>query len=142
MARDQVLALLWLMSAVIIVWCLAAMVLAFFAYRRANWARITLVVSAAMALLLSLAAFPLGILHVLLTGAVIALLFVGGANAWYSHKDGGGGFPYYPSGPQQYGQPPYGQPPSGPQQYGQPPYGGQPGQPPREDEKDPPKNVW
>jgi hypothetical protein len=154
MARDQVLALLWLMSAVIIVWCLAAIVLAFFAYRRANWARITLVASAAMALLLSLAAFPLGLLHVLLTGAVIALLFLGGANAWYSHKDSGGGFPYYPSGPQQYGQSPYGQSPYGQPPYGgqqgQPPYGGQqgqqhggqPGQPPREDEKDPPKNVW
>jgi len=99
-------------------------VLAVFAWRRSNAARITLVVSAASAAFLSLLAITsiVSALNMLAAGATVALLFLGGANAWYSRKPA---FRGYGPGPGQ-GQP----------------YGGAQGQPPRENEQEPPKNVW
>jgi len=114
---DQVVAALWLAGAIVLFWTVAAMVLAWFAYRRANWARITLVVSSAMSLLFSLAAFPVGLFHTLGAGAVIALLFLGGANDWYSGRPSGQGAQGFPGPFQPYGQHQYGAP--GGQQYGQ-----------------------
>lgn len=129
-APDDIIALLWVTSAVLLFWCLAAMVLAFLAYRRQNWARITLVISAATTLVFSLAALPFSLLNMIGAGATIVLLFTGGANQWFSRRTGG--YPSYPQQypPQQYGQQPYGQ--SGQQPYGQSsqqPYG-QSSQPP------------
>jgi len=162
---DQILAALWVFVAVSIFWAAAAIVLAWFAYRRANWARITLVVSSAMTLLLSLLGIPFGLLHTLGAGAVIVLLFTGGANEWFTRRPAAQGYPgpFQPYGqPPQQGQqpPPYGQPPQQgqqsphggqpPQQGQQSPHGGQPpqqgqqpGEPPRDRGKDePPSNVW
>ena len=101
---DQVVAALWVMGAIALFWGVSAIVLAWFAYRRANWARVTLVVSSAVTLLISLAAFPVGLLHTLGAGAVIALLFLGGANQWFARDSSDGqGFPgaFQPYGPQQ-----------------------------------------
>ena len=164
-STDTLIAGMWVVSAVSIFWCICAVVIAVFAYRRANWARITLVVSAATAALLSIAAFPAGLLNMLAAGAVVALLFLGGANQWYSGNSAG--HPPYPPGPQgygqQYGQQGYGQqgynpqygapqapppqdaPPPGYGQQGSPPQGYPPGPPPQGSqpgEQDPPKNVW
>jgi hypothetical protein len=131
---DEMLAVLWVIIAIALLWATIAMVLAWFAFRRANWARITLVVSAGMTALLSLFTLPFGLLHVLAAGAVMILLFVGGANDWFTAR-GSSGYPPFPGGGSPYGQAyqPYGQPgPYGGQQ-GHPgqqgPYGGQPGQP-------------
>jgi hypothetical protein len=129
---DQVVAGLWVMGAIALFWGLAAMVLAWFAYRRANWARITLVVSAGFTILFSLLTFPVGLLHTLGAGAVIALLFTGGANEWYGRGSGGQGHPgaFQPYGaPQQFSGQQSGPPPGSQQgqQYGQQP-GQQPGQ--------------
>jgi len=126
---DTLIAVLWVMSAVLIFWCLVAIVLGILAFRRVNWARITLVVSAAVATLFSLAAFPFGLVNTLAAGATVVLLFVGGANQWYSRK-GGGHDQYANYPPQQYGDPQQPQQP----QYGQPGGSG--------DQQDPPKNVW
>ena len=115
-ATNDLVGALWVVSAVLIVWCLAAMVLAFLAFRRHNWARITLVVSAAMSLLLGLAAFPFSLLHLLAAGAVIVLLFVGDSNRWFSGAGRSGGY----SGPPAQGT-----------------YGGPP-----PERQDPPGNVW
>ena len=52
-----------------IVWCIAAMVLAVFAMRRSNGARIGLVVSAALAAILSLLAIASGVSVISLLGA-------------------------------------------------------------------------
>jgi hypothetical protein len=150
---DQIVAALWVVGAIALFWAVAAMVLAWFAYRRANWARITLVVSAGITALFSLlslavTAAPILLMQALSSGAVIVLLFVGGANDWYARRAGAQGFP----GPfQPYGQQPQ-QPQQPPQQYGgqQPPqYGGQQGQPGRPEEPkrdrgkdEPPSNVW
>lgn len=126
---ELVIAALWVMVVVSLVWCLVAIVLAWFAFRGANWARIALVVSAGVAALFSILSFPVGLIHLVAAGAVIALLFTGGSNEWYAGRSGrqrGGPGPYPPYG-SQYGQP-YGQ-----QQYGGPPPQGQPpqGQPPQ-----------
>ena len=132
---DQILAGLWVFVAVAIFWSAASIVLAWFVFRRANWARITLVVSAAMTVLFSLLGFPFGFLHTLVAGAVIALLFTGGANPWFTRRPAAQGYPgpFLPYGqPQQYG----GQP-------GQPGQPQQPEEPPRDRGKDePPSNVW
>ncbi len=169
-ATDDIVAAMWVVSSIVLVWCVSAIVLGVLAYRRQNWARITLVVSTGMAALFSLAAFPFGLLHTMAAGATIALLFVGGANQWYSPK--AGGYPSYPQQHAPYGAQPYGGAPyqQGSQQYGgqpgqpgqyggvqgpnpQPPYGQQgspeqdgpydePGRSGSEDDQDPPKNVW
>ncbi|HZJ06134.1 MAG TPA: hypothetical protein VFD59_11770, partial [Nocardioidaceae bacterium] len=119
-STDDLMAAMWVMSAVALFWCAASIALAILAYNRLNWARITLVVSASVALLFSLAAFPFGLLHALAAGATIALLFTGGANEWYSRK-GDKPAPYagYP--------PPQNEPPN---------------DQPSDENQAPPKNVW
>ena len=129
-STDDLLAGMWVVSAVVIFWCLAAIVLAVFAWRRSNGARITLVVSAASAALFSLGAFPVGLVHTVAAGATVALLFLGGANRWFSRKPSFDGYPPY-GGPQQ------GQPYGGPQQYG-----AHQGAPQQGDQQEPPRNVW
>lgn len=70
------------------VWCVIAFVLAIFVMRRSNGARITLVVSSAMAALFSLVAIRSIVSGLTLIGAivVIVLLFVGGANDWFARR--------------------------------------------------------
>jgi hypothetical protein len=78
---------------VIVVWCVIAFVLAVFAFRRSNVARIILVVSSCVTALFSLIGIGSGVSVVTLVGsvAVVILLFVGGAGDWYSRR---GGAPY------------------------------------------------
>ncbi len=109
---NELLAALWVMSAVVLFWSLAAIVLAAFAFRRQRWARITLAVSAGVAALVSLLAFPVGVVHMIAAGAVVVLLFIGGANEWYAGRPPRG-FASYP-GPRA----------------------------PHEERPEPPKNVW
>jgi len=73
---------------VFLVWCLSAIVLAVLAMRRAGWARIMLVVSAAMTALFSLVGIGSLISGVTLIAgiAVVVLLFTGGANDWYARR--------------------------------------------------------
>lgn len=73
---------------ILTVWCLIALVLAVLALRRQNWARITLVISAAVSAVLSLLSFAAIFPLVTLIAAIatIVLFFTGGANDWYSRK--------------------------------------------------------
>jgi len=87
LSTDQIMAALWLFGVIVIFWSLAAMVLAYFAYRRMTWARVTLVVSAAIAALFSLAAFPVGLLHTAAAVATVWLLLRGDVNRWYAGRD-------------------------------------------------------
>jgi hypothetical protein len=125
---DELMAALWATSAILLFWCLAACVLAFLAFRRQGWARGALVGSAAMATLVSLLAFPLGLLVAVPAAVSAGLLLSAPARAWYAAPPGpptgpaggpppsaGGGAPPYP---QQ--QPPPQQPPPPPPQ-GKPP---------------------
>ncbi len=85
---DQVVAILWGTTAVMVLWSLAALVLAVLTLRRNNVARIMLAVSAGMSALLSLLAILSGIAVVtlLLGGASVILLFTGGANDWFARR--------------------------------------------------------
>ncbi len=128
---DDLLAAVWVVSAVAVFWSVAAVTLAFLAFRRLGWARVLLAVSAGMTCLVSLLAFPVGLLMLLPAGAVLVLLFTGGANDWYARRTrpepppggpyGGGG----QGAPPTQQQPPTGQPPFQP-----PPPAGRPGKPP------------
>lgn len=172
-SSDDLIALLWVTCAIVLFWCASAIVLASFAYRRQNWARIALAASSAVTVLFSIAGITsvVSLVTLIGAGAVIVLLFTGGANQWYSSGRSGG----YPSYPQEYtqqpgqgygqpqgqaqgqaqgqpyagspGQPPYGQQGQQGQQppvYGEPDQGSRPtqGQPESGDKQDPPKNVW
>jgi hypothetical protein len=77
------------MFVVLAIWSLIALVMAFLAMRRQNWARIVTVVSAAMTALLSLLGIASVVsgLTLIAAVAVIVLYFVGGANEWYSRKN-------------------------------------------------------
>lgn len=90
---DSVVAVLWVMFGIFIIWSAIAMVLAVLAMRRSNAARIGLVVSAGVTALLSLFAITSGASAVTLVGAVavIVCLFTGGAGEWYARSGGGPG---------------------------------------------------
>lgn len=90
---NDVVSVLFVVFGAFIVWCIVAMVLAVFAMRRSNAARIGLVVSSALAATLSLIAIASGTSAVTLIGciAVIVCLFAGGASQWYKGKDGAPG---------------------------------------------------
>ena len=104
---DQVITGMWVGAFVILFWCIAAIVLAVFAYRRKSWARIVLVVSAVasagFSLVAVLAFAP--ILTFITSAATVVLLFTPKANAWYS-----------PRQPPGYPQPPVYPPPGYPPQ--------------------------
>ena len=73
---------------VVILWCLIACVLAVFTMRRSNAARITLVVSATVAGLLSLLGIQSQVSAVPLLAclATVILLFTGGAGDWFARR--------------------------------------------------------
>jgi hypothetical protein len=75
---------------VLVLWCVAAIVLAALALKRRNGARIGLVVSASLSIVVSLLGITSGISVVTLIAAiaVIVCLFTGGANEWYRRAKG------------------------------------------------------
>lgn len=88
---NDIISVLYVVFAAFIIWCVIAMVLAVFALRRSNGARIGLVVSSALAAVLSLIAIGSGLSIVSLVAciAVIVCLFTGGAGQWYATRNGG-----------------------------------------------------
>lgn len=104
---------LWIGCLLFLGWALGACVLAWFTWRRHNWARWLLVVSAAVALVAALFAFPVGLLHQLAAGLTIAGLFGVRARAWFDRAPWAPGPPsqggHAPRGPEQ--PPPGGKPP-------------------------------
>ncbi|HEX4976628.1 MAG TPA: hypothetical protein VFV40_02070 [Nocardioides sp.] len=149
MSTDDLLAVLWVMSAVSIFWSVSAFTLAVLAFRRVAWARVALVVSAAAAMLVSLLAFPFGLLHGMAAATTFALLLGKRSAAWFAHRPltttppggpgsggyggPGGGEPARPD-PSTYPDPPDGsheQPAPPPYQQPAPPPYQQPGKPPK-----------
>jgi hypothetical protein len=102
--RD-ILAALWVASAVGIFWSVAAIALAVLAFHRVQIARVALVVSAVVAGLLG-GVTIVGLLNTCAAVAVVILLFSGRANAWYS----GRAYPPGPPGPPRPPGPPHGPP--------------------------------
>ncbi len=81
----------------LVLWCAVAMVLAVFAMRRSNGARVGLVISASLAAILCLISIQTLLSGVPLIACVVTVvcLFAGGANDWYSGRPGnttGGGW--------------------------------------------------
>lgn len=81
--REMVVPALWTGLAIMICWALAAIVLAFLTWRRHDWARYLLAVSAGIALLLSFLAFPAGLVHGLACAVSLGALFSVPARAWF-----------------------------------------------------------
>ncbi len=111
----------------LVVWCVVAIVLSVMVLRRSGIARILLVISAAVTVVVSLISIAslISALPLIAAVATIVLLFTGGASAWFNRTgSSSGGSPGGPTGYQDdaYGSQPY---PSGHQQGGDP-YGQQP----------------
>lgn len=111
----QILAVLWVFSAVAIFWSLAAIALAVLAYRRVNAGRVGLVVSAAVSGAVGLSFIGVGWLHAAAAFVTLGLLVGGSANRWYSLRDG-----WRPPGPPGPPGPPRPPAPSRPSQPAEP----------------------
>jgi hypothetical protein len=121
-SSDMLLPVLWLGSLLFLAWSVGALVLAWFTWRRHNWARYLLVVSAGVSLLASAFAFPVSLLHIAACIATIACLFTARSRAWFAMPTHGYWPPQGPPpGPLQ--GPPQGAPQGPPpgQSYGPPP---------------------
>jgi hypothetical protein len=111
---------LWLAVLMFLVWALGACVLAWFTWRRHNWARWLLAASAAGAFVVALLAFPAGILHQLAAVLTIVGLFLSTSRVWFE-KGTPNALQSPPSGPPSGPSP--GSPPSPPRDH---PSGGKP----------------
>lgn len=89
-------------------WCLFAIALAVLTWRRHNWARILLIISAVVTAVVTLMGLPGSILHLGAAIAVVVLLVLPASNQWFSQQSQFAPMPGYPQQP--YGQqPPHGQ---------------------------------
>lgn len=86
--NDDLEALVLGIGVVLAVWSVAAIVLGVLVLRRSSVARVLLVISAALSLLLSLLAILslVSALTFIAAVAVIVLLFTGGANDWFARR--------------------------------------------------------
>lgn len=96
---DALVPLLWFGVLLFLAWSLGAVVLAYFTWRRHDWARYLLAVSAGLALLVGAIAFPIGILHQLACAATIGTLFTPSARAWFAGRGRSGQSSGQSSGP-------------------------------------------
>jgi hypothetical protein len=99
--QDLLMPVLWIGCLMFLGWSLGACLLAWFTWRRHNWARWLLATSAAAALVAAFFAFPIGVLHQLAAILTILGLFSAGSRAWFATQ------PWPPGGP------PFGPPPPG-----------------------------
>lgn len=110
--QDVLVPVLWVGCLMFLVWALGACVLAFFTWRRHNWARWMLAASAATAFVAALFAFPFGVLHQLAAVLTVVGLFNAAARAWFTPSSWTPG----PPPGSQWGQPQSGDHPAGPRQ--------------------------
>ena len=76
--------MLWVGVLLFLAWSLGAIVLAWFAWRRHNWARYLLAASAVVTLLVGVVAFPVGIPHQIACALAAGGLFAPRSRAWYA----------------------------------------------------------
>lgn len=74
---------LWAGSIVLVLWSAGAALLAMFAWRRQPWARIALAVSAVLAAVLAVFAFPISLLHLAATAWVVGILLSPATREWF-----------------------------------------------------------
>lgn len=78
---------LWTWGVILLLWCIASLVLTWFTWKRSNGARIGLVVSAIVAGVFSVLAFPVSLGHLVATAATAASLLSPSARDWFSSPD-------------------------------------------------------
>jgi hypothetical protein len=104
--QDVILPVLWVGCLMFLAWSVGACLLAWFTWRRHNWARWLLVASAAATLVAALFAFPVGILHQLAAALTVGGLLGTAPREWFADRrppgppPSGGWTPTQP-GPQQ-----------------------------------------
>lgn len=115
LAGADLVAVVAIASVFLLVWSLSALVLAVLTWRGHNWARILLIMSSVVMVLLCVVGLPVTLPLLLAGGAVVALLLMPQAREYFT----GGRFiapPSAPTGPAPWGsaqdQSPYGPPPS------------------------------
>lgn len=84
---DTLIAALVVISALTVIWCLAACVLAFLVWRRNAWAWRALLVSVGVAALVCLLALPLSLVHLAACGVAFGLLVRPSTRAWIHGAD-------------------------------------------------------
>ncbi len=84
--QSAVLPIVWVGCLVFLAWTLGACVLAWFTWRRHNWARWMLALSAVATMVVALFAFPVGILHQLAAALTLAGLFSRAAREWFAPR--------------------------------------------------------
>ena len=129
--RDMLVPVLWLGCLMFLGWSVGACVLAWFTWKRHNWARWLLAASAGATVVAAFFAFPVGVLHQLAAALTLAGLFGSAARVWFAPRTwtpGPSGGPPPPSpGSQLPGPPPPGHhPPPDRPPVGSPPPGGKP----------------
>ena len=87
LSEDQLVTAIVGVSAVIVVWCLAACLLALLAWRRHTWAWILLVVSVGFAAIVEIIALPFSVLHLAAAGVALRMLLAGPARAWFRNDE-------------------------------------------------------
>jgi hypothetical protein len=132
LSDNTLVALVIVVSMVIVVWCIAASVLAVLTWRRHTWAWIALSVSAGIAALLSLPAFPVSLANMAASGLALGLLVRPSTRAWFRASGGSGGTGGAGPGTPAY-RPPQSWPPPGSYPPPPPPPAGDPAPPPPQD---------
>jgi hypothetical protein len=99
LSDDQLIGMIVAMSAIALLWCLAASLLAFLTWRRHAWAWILLLVSIGVAGLFELFALPFSLLHLAACVTAFVLLLRAPARAWISSGAGPRQPPSWPGGP-------------------------------------------
>ena len=84
--RETVLPAMWVYAVGMVGWSLAACGLAFFTWRRHDWARWLLATSATVAFLVALTAFPVGMLHQLACAFTVGGLFNATSREWFARQ--------------------------------------------------------
>jgi hypothetical protein len=100
LSPDSVVPVMWVTLVMALGWSVAGALLAWFTWRRHDWARYLLVTSAIAALIVASAAFPVGLVVQAACVAVVVLLFSAPSRAWFAERTDW----YPPSGPE--GAPP------------------------------------
>jgi hypothetical protein len=99
LSDNQLIGMIVAMSAIALLWCLAASLLAFLTWRRHAWAWVMLLISIGVAGLFELFALPFSLLHLAACVAAFVLLLRGPARAWISAGPGPRQPPSWPGGP-------------------------------------------
>lgn len=80
---DELVTVVVVAASLVVIWCLAACVLAILAWRRHSWAWILLLVSIGVATVVELLALPYTLLHVAAAVTALRLLLVAPTRAWF-----------------------------------------------------------